>query len=153
MRRKTILIIAVVVLVVIGAVFGVLNIHAPGKLSIWQKIEVEHAYQKQFQADWGLWEDETDELLYSHARYYGSENGYLILCKVSNTTWGAGFQQVVGKYKFIHEGGVHFQLFVYKDGTLLQLKDAYEQGLVSEESVVAAWTLHREYPGCKSLKK
>ena len=100
-----------------------------------QRADIEKAYTKQFNGaridgggDW---------------RYYGTENGYaFIFVKGVLTTY---YTIEIGPKLF--RSGSSFELFAYKDGTFMKLKDAYEQGLVSLEAIESARIIHREYEG------
>ena len=100
-----------------------------------QRADIEKAYEKQFNGaridgggDW---------------RYYGTENGYaFIFVKGVLTTY---YTIEIGPKLF--RSGSSFELFAYKDGTFIKLKDAYDQGLVSLDAIEDARLIHREYEG------
>lgn len=139
MRKKVILIVTLAVLVAFGAIFAVLNIHAPGKLSTWKKMEIEYHFQKQFEREMGPWADEIESPYEAFTRYYGSENGYIILYKLENVVWGTGYLQKIANYRFVNGSGRHFRFFAYKNGKFMDLNDAYEAGLISQDMIKSIW--------------
>ncbi|MBO5324221.1 MAG: hypothetical protein J6A88_09040 [Oscillospiraceae bacterium] len=106
-----------------------------GTLSDWMKEEIEAAYKNLgFQYSWT--EDSPKTL-----RYYGTDNGYVIFYqRLSLTSVG---EIVIADKTFISNN--RFLLLAYKDGELLQLKDVFEQGLISTEAITNTWNKHQEY--------
>ena len=138
MKKKVLLIIALAVVVTLGAVFAVLNIHAPGELSIWQKKEIEYHWAKTQKHTFRGWDDEGITL---GMRYYGSENGYIILLAFPDGSLGTLVTKVIANQKFEFKYG-GFMLFAYKNGVFHDLSDAYDQGLVSKAAIINAKILH-----------
>jgi len=141
MRKKVMLIVVLAVLVVLGAVFAVLNIHAPGKLSIWQKKEIEYHWTKTQGHIFRGWNDEGITL---GMRYYGSENGYTILLAFPDGSLGIPHKKVIADQAFEFEFG-GFMLFAYKNGIFYDLNEAYMQGFVSKATIIEAKILHDKY--------
>ena len=74
-------------------------------------------------------------------RCYGRENGYILVYYADNS--------LTMKYEYIADiDGVvfanpeHFSLYAYKDGKLIDIADAYEQGLISREALLKAKERH-----------
>ena len=97
-----------------------------------QKAAITQAYKKQF----GV-------AIHSQWRYYGTENGYAFIFVEGVLTAQSKIE--IGPRVFRH--GSSFALFAYKDGTFIELKNAYEQGLVSLDAITSACQIHREYEG------
>ena len=78
------------------------------------------------------------ETRYWGHRYYGSDNGYDILF--------VGGQMAVSTTKYIAgQGftyGTAFQLYAYKDGEVVDLEQAYTDGLVSQSAIEQAAQYH-----------
>ena len=108
-----------------------------GTLAQWMKDEIVQAYVNEGgSAKDILWADETPSG--AGRRYYGTDNGYVILCGIGGPEcrWTIEIGEYVFKYS------CHFWLWAYKDGELFQLKDVYEQGLISDDAIQAAWERH-----------
>jgi len=144
MRKKVILIIALAVLVILGTVFAVLNIRTAGELSRWQKIEIEYWYKRQFEVELGLWADEIGVWYEGRTRYYGTENGYIILFKLENVLLGNETGQTIAGYRFKNGNGRILNFYAYKDGKFIELEDAYEQGLISKDMIKTIWEKYCE---------
>ena len=110
--------------------------NADGTLADWMKWEIEQTYKKQFNGAEGI-EHGKD------MRYYGNENGYILL--YSSGVHDVFYRVQIGP-KFFRSNR-SFTLFAYKDGFLYDLKDVYEDGLISLEAVEKALKIHREYEG------
>ena len=108
-----------------------------GTLSDWMKEETEAAYQKQFGVRLGWPEDPADD----DVRYYGTENGYVFIF-VRGVFQNVGRVEIAGR-TFTYDK--HFHLYAYRDGKFIALKDAFEQGLVSESAVDNARKIHLDY--------
>ena len=99
-------------------------------LSSRQEADIEHAYEEQFGVT-----------ISSEWRYYGTENGYaFVFVKGVLTTY---YTVEIGSKLF--RSGQSFELLAYKDGTFVELKDAYEQGYVSLEAIEHAHLIHRQH--------
>ena len=84
----------------------------------------------------------TKDKLNGNTRYYGSDNGYDIICDLGGE--GIAVVTCIDIDGEIFKHGNAFGLYAYKDGELFGLKAAYESGLVSKEAVIAAAKLHQE---------
>ena len=73
--------------------------------------------------------------------YCGTENGYVIYCSRGGMAVPVTIE--IGEYKFSHSS--EFHLRAYKDGEVFELKDLYEQGLISDDAIKAAWERHNAY--------
>lgn len=74
--------------------------------------------------------------------YLGSSKGYHIVEFYNTAQWPAVTTKNVAGYEFTRYNS--FQLMAYKDGELIELKDAYASGLVSEEAIAKASSLSAE---------
>ena len=110
--------------------------NADGTLSDWMKVEIGQAYEKQFNGAEGI-EHSKD------MRYYGNENGYILL--YSRGALPSVHRVQIGSKSF--KSGYSFTLFAYKDGVLYDLKDVYEDGLISLEAVENALKIHQDHEG------
>ena len=107
-----------------------------GTLSDWKREEIERAYEEQFDGAVGIAHGQD-------MRYYGNENGYILI--YSRGALSSLHRVQIGPKSF--KSGYNFTLFAYKDGVLYDLKDVYEDGLVSLEAIENAWKIHQEYEG------
>lgn len=74
-------------------------------------------------------------------RYYGNYNGYDILFEPTN-------QEVITKVEIAGVSFCHnnsFALYVYRDGTFVNISDAFANGLITEEDLTEAAKLHLTY--------
>ena len=111
-----------------------------GTLAQWMKDEIVQAYVKEGGSAKDIfWADETPTG--AGRRYYGTDNGYVILCGIGGPEWRCTIE--IGEYVF--EYSCHFYLWAYKGGETFQLKDVYEQGLISDAAIEAALQRHLEY--------
>ena len=108
-----------------------------GTLSQWMKDEIKTAYE-QNGSSWGAWWDEGDK---HGPRYYGTYNGYVILFREGYAEMEAHI--VIADYKFRYS--MEFRLFAYKSGEFHMLKDVYEQGFVSDETIKSIWEVHQKH--------
>ena len=86
-------------------------------------------------AFWGWMDDGT-----GLGRYYGTESGYAIV--FIPTALPIETNIVIGEYAFSHPSG--FALMAYRQGSFTKLNDIYEQGLISDDTIRAAWEKHNE---------
>lgn len=73
-------------------------------------------------------------------RYYGTESGYAIL--YIPTALQISTSITIGEYTFSHPSG--FALYAYRNQTFYKLVQVYEQGLISDDAIRAAWEKHNE---------
>ena len=94
--------------------------------------------QEELDFDPDSWWSEDNPL--AKVRYYGTYNGYDILLSEGMTN---GFMTIsVAESYFNYHCG--FELYAHKDGTRIPLKEAYEQGLVSKETIEKVAELHQQ---------
>lgn len=74
-------------------------------------------------------------------RYYGTENGYVIYCNRGALPFVCTIE--IGEYEFSHSR--EFWLLAYKDGEVFELKELYEQGLISDDAIKTAWERHNAF--------
>lgn len=110
-----------------------------GTLAQWMKDEITQAYVNNGYSIRDVYwaEDSNNE----ERTYLGTENGYVILFSVGGPD--AWWSIQIGEYVF--EYSCYFYLKAYKDGEFFLLKDVYEQGLISDAAIKAAWEIHRNY--------
>jgi hypothetical protein len=100
-----------------------------------QKDDILDAWRDNGWASFGGWMGEGGT-----GRYYGTESGYAILY-IPNALQIAS-SITIGEYTFSHPAG--FNLFAYRDKTFYTLVEIYEQGLISDDTIRAAWEKHNE---------
>ena len=94
----------------------------------------------------GAWakKNKIDEEKLLSFYYYGTDNGYHIICFEPINPGGAqltGMHDVkIAECEFIYNYGV--QLAAYRNGRFINLRTAYRLGLVSEETIAKAAELH-----------
>ena len=77
-----------------------------------------------------------------NSRYYGKVGGYHIVFEQGQ----AGDCPIeVGPFTFHHN--YSHTIYILKDGQLIRLQDAYDQGLLTLENVEKIYTVHRSYYG------
>ena len=106
-----------------------------GTLYGWKEKEIEDAYRNRGLAY--TWSENSPEWI----RYYGTENGYVILFE--KFAIHEGWTLTIADNSFYSSEG--FFLFAYKDGVFTKLEDAYAQGLISKSAIDTAWKIHQEY--------
>ena len=137
--KKTVIIITAVVLL---AVLAVGLIHAtttylPAPLRIWQKDALAVAAGRESFDKFTNLMDIDDHFSYGRDRYYGKYNGYYILseknqlCSTTTVT--------IGEYDFELNGR---NLTAYKDGTGMDLADAYKRGYISDKDLAKIYGYH-----------
>ena len=96
----------------------------------------------------GAWakKNKIDEEKLLSFYYYGTDNGYHIICFDPINPGGAqltGMHDVkISECEFIYNYGV--QLVAYRNGRFINLRTAYRLGLVSKEAIAKAAELHAE---------
>ena len=118
-------------------------VECPAKLGSSAAKPIEEALQKKHGDAVTWW---TKDNLHGTARYYGSDNGYDIIFDIGGE--GIAMARCINIDGALFKHSSAFGLYAYKDGTFLDLKAAYESGLVSKDAVVAAAQLHLE---CQKL--
>ena len=84
------------------------------------------------------------EMKFDWFGYYGTENGYHIIFyhTVYDNIANQWTRDIAG-YSFY--GGGSAQLVAYRKGEFIDLKEAYEKGLISKEAIAKAAKLHAKY--------
>ena len=81
------------------------------------------------------------EMKFTWFRYYGTENGYHIISYRSGYDNTADmWNRDVAGYSF--DGGGNAQLVAYRKGEFIDLKEAYEKGIISKKAIAKAAELH-----------
>ena len=81
------------------------------------------------------------EMKFTWFRYYGTENGYHIISYRSGYDNTADmWNRDVAGYSF--DGGGNAQLVAYRKGEFIDLKEAYEKGIISQKAIAKAAELH-----------
>ena len=91
-------------------------------------------------------EGEMQSENYKHGvQYYGTFNGYHIILysyeRITQDVWL--ITKKIGEYQFLYLDP--FQLFAYKDGTVIPLSEAYEKGYVSESQMGEIYQCYERY--------
>lgn len=137
-KKKILIICAALLLVVVAMTLLFSNKYEP---PFWVKQEIEENWEAAMGVPFDRWLDissGTD----SGVRYYGMYNGYYILFD------GSGMRMAV--YTAIHFGtetiddGASFGIYAYKDGTFIDLKDAYDMGYLSDNHISKIANKHRK---------
>lgn len=81
------------------------------------------------------------EMKFDSFGYYGTENGYHIIFyhTVYDNICTSWTRDIAG-YSFY--GGGNAQLVAYKKGEFIDLKEAYEKGIISQKTIAKAAELH-----------
>lgn len=117
------------------------------KLSRWKRNRIEKAWSESYSS--GLyWVESPDK---RGDRYYGTYQGYDIFLLGSWDGVAVNCTITVGEQKFGYPQG--FGLYAHKNGKIISLKDLYEDGKISDESVAAAAKIHRAYERACSESK
>lgn len=106
-----------------------------------KKLEIENAWLQVNGRELGAWYSEEDGKAIDGIRYYGSYDGLDILFESGQLT--AVTSQKIGDATFSHSSS--FRLLAYQNGTFYDLKDAYEDGKVSDETLELLASLHLQY--------
>ena len=81
------------------------------------------------------------EMKFLWFRYYGTENGYHIISyRSSYDNIANSWTREVAGYSF--DGGGNAQLVAYRKGEFIDLKEAYEKGIISKKAIAKAAELH-----------
>lgn len=76
-----------------------------------------------------------------NCRCYGRDNGYIIFCySAPNESWEYDNVVIVDGVEF--HSPESFSIYAYKDGEFIDIKDAYEQGLISRKALLEAQKYH-----------
>lgn len=120
-------------------------LNCPVYLSSEKRMEIEKAKASGSPDEWNQYN--TDNCWYTEEhdglRYYGNYDGYDFL--LSFDEYGDYGYWTVGEYTFKLNSHVDFQ--VYKDGVLMPVTEAYEQGLISDEAIAQVAELHKQHGG------
>ena len=77
------------------------------------------------------------EMVFDWFRYYGTENGYHIIFFHSGyDNIASAWTREVAGYSF--DGGGNAQLVAYRKGEFIDLREAYEKGIISKEAIAKA---------------
>ncbi len=77
------------------------------------------------------------------ARFYGTYNGCDVFFYQGEVVLGVETTIAVGDYRFFNGSG--FGLYVHKNGKILDLADAYKQGLISDGSLELIYAEHEAW--------
>lgn len=106
-----------------------------------KKAEVEDAFYKTF--NYSLhWYEGDAYYYYVSDRHYGTFNGYTVLFVASGGGSDVLSNVKLGKYSILF--GAPFRLLAYKDGKFTNLKDAYEQGVFTDEQIKMIYEYHKK---------
>ena len=76
-----------------------------------------------------------------NCRCYGRENGYILVFFVNFTT-KLDYKYITNIDGVAFANTEYFSFYVYKDGKLVDIADAYEQGLISKDALLKAKEYH-----------
>lgn len=76
-------------------------------------------------------------------RYYGTHGGYGILFTSSIGPLEMISTVTIGDYSFKH--AMQFELYAHRDGEFRPLKEIYDDGLISDQSIAEIYEAHRDY--------
>ena len=112
------------------------EIYAPALMTAEKKAELEQSLSMT-----GSWYSE--ENLGAKYRYYGTYEGYdIIFSEVKLSSYHNSHIISIANKVFLHTS--LFLLSARKDGNTIDLKEAYEQGLVSKETIEKVAELHQQ---------
>ena len=102
-----------------------------------QKAKIEEALNKEFRCaiEW------HDKKNYGNVRYYGGFGEYAVIFIDTLSGPSVPYTLKIGRWSFYHPPGI-FHLLMYKDGTFIHLKDAYEQGIVDDDMIAIVKERH-----------
>ena len=85
-----------------------------------------------------FWAEDNWSCLY---RYYGMYNGYGIITRYTNITVSQDYTTTIAGFTFItHSSYLH----ACKDGKMIGLDEAYEQGLLTDEDIKSSYDYHMQ---------
>lgn len=112
------------------------------ELSDSKRQEIEAAWNEEFGSGPGMWFDpENIETGYAAPRYYGNYEGYDIIFEKTDLAV-ISTEAIAGE---TFEGRSSFILWAYSNGEFIFLKDAYEEGLISANSIKKIAKIHSQY--------
>ena len=76
-------------------------------------------------------------------RYYGTYHDYVVFFSAGQMR--VNTEITVAGETFFH--GNYFNIFVYKDGDLYKIQEAYEKGILNEEDIKGIAEYHKRYNG------
>ena len=110
-------------------------LHCPALLTAEDRMQIEESLENEgYFCNDSLWY--TEGCPVSFYRYYGTDNGYDIIFFSSGSGMTVAQSMEIDGVYFNHS--MPFNLFAYKDGALLNLEDAYAEGLISREALEQA---------------
>ena len=78
-----------------------------------------------------------EEMVFTWFHYYGTENGYhIIFYRSAYDNFCTSWTREVAGYSF--DGGGNAQLVAYRKGEFIDLREAYEKGIISKEAIAKA---------------
>ena len=104
------------------------------------KIEIENSYlsQMNLKIDENSWHSQENP---TGIRYYGDYDGFSVIFDPGQLTSITEIE--IADEIFIHS--CSFVIYAYNEGEFFHLKDAYEKGLITKESITKISNIHKNF--------
>ena len=131
-----------ILVLVIGCFVGCQDAPPAQMLSLQTKKAIENAWDTKTMGPFPGWYDKEGNHPYGLV-YYCTISGYTILMRETGTSFGPYSEIRIANYEF--KSGDIFHLCAYKNGEFMQLEDAYNKGLISQEDILVIFEAHKAY--------
>ncbi len=146
--KKAIIIIASILL--LGLLAGCADnstVHSPAPISLKLRDQLDADFAE-FYRDAYVPKWYSDEEPYGYCRIYGSDNGYIIFYFDGGMRIFDGGPVVIDGISIGDRDTP--EIYAYKNGEFIDLAEAYEQGLISKDALIAAADYHQQ---CRERKQ
>ena len=150
MKKALIIVTAVVLLAVLAVVVTVVfmgrdtgkdivNSPAPISLQLRDQLDADFSgcFQDTYAPNWY-----SEDNIYGYCKIYGSENGYYLFFFTGGMRPAVEVTVNIGGVEFYNP--MPFNFYAYKDGNFIEIEDAFEQGLISSETLIKAQEYHKQ---------
>lgn len=84
----------------------------------------------------------SEDNINGYCKIYGSENGYVLFFFTGGMRPAVEVTVDIGGVEFYNP--MPFSFYAYKDGEFIEIEKAFEQGLISKETLIKAQAYHKQ---------
>ena len=149
MKKALMIVTAVVLLAVLAVVVTVVFmgrdtgkdiVNSPAPISLQLRDQLDDDFSGYFQDTYVPNWYSTDNI-YGYCRIYGYENGYILFFFSGGMRPAVEVTADIGGVEFYNS--MPFSFYAYKDGEFIKIEEAFEQGLISRETLIKAQEYHK----------
>ena len=140
MKIRILSIILLLVLLLTACQSGGYSYNGLPSISLQLKEEINTALHEQYGKDIKSIRWEDNGYYNANIRYYGTYDGYSILFQ-EGALPAVESKDIAG---YVFEHYMYFSLHAYADGVFIDLKEAYQEGLVDSSDIAVVAKLHKE---------